>query len=262
MNFTNSPLTVHTRLSPNNYGLRTHAIDTITPHVVVGHASLTGLGDWFAKTSTQASSNYGIDDAGNIGMFVEEKNASWCSSNRANDQRAITIEIASDSTTPYAITDAALHGLIKLCVDVCKRNSIPKLLWAADKELLGKVDQQNVSVHRWLAPKGCPGDYLYGQLAYVADEVNKLLGGPAVIPATPVAPPATSAEPPYLVKIAATVLHYRKGPGVNYPVVGQVLRDEVYTITEEAFGRGASKWGCLKSGAGWVSLDYCVRVRR
>ena len=262
MNFTNSPLAVHTRLSPNNYGPRTHKIDTITPHVVVGHASLTGLGDWFAKTSTKASSNYGIDDAGNIGMFVEEKNAAWTSSNKENDQRAITIEIASDSTAPYAITDAALHGLIKLCIDVCKRNDIPKLLWAADKELLGKVDQQNISVHRWFAPKGCPGDYLYGQLAYVADEVNKSLGGSAAAPTVSPKPTMVSEAPPYLVKVDATVLHYRKGPGINYPVVGQILHDEVYTIIEEAFGRGASKWGRLKSGAGWVSLDYCIRVRR
>lgn len=53
----NSPLVKHTKLSPNNSGRRTHGIDRITIHCVVGHMSLQGLGDWFAKTSTQASSN-------------------------------------------------------------------------------------------------------------------------------------------------------------------------------------------------------------
>lgn len=262
MNFTNSPLVTHTHLSPNNYGLRTHVIDTISPHVVVGHASLTGLGNWFAQSSVKASSNYGIDDAGNIGMFVEEKNASWCTSNRVNDQRAVTIEIASDATSPYAISDAALRGLIKLCVDVCKRNGIPKLLWEADEKLLGQVDRQNVSVHRWFAAKACPGDYLYSKLSYVADEVNKILGSVVVIPATdsPAIPAKSSSGLPYKVKINATVLHYRNGPGTKYPVVGQVLKGEIYTIIEEAFGLGASKWGRLKSGAGWISLDYCTKV--
>lgn len=253
MSFTN-PLVSHIHLSPNTYGPRTAAIDTITPHVTVGHISLKDLGAWFAKSSTQASSNYGIDDIGDIGMFVEEPNASWCSSNKANDQRAVTIEIACDPTSPYAITDAALQSLIKLCVDICKRNKIPKLLWAADKNLLGKVDKQNISVHRWFAAKACPGDYLYGQLGYVAEEVNKLLG------AAVITPPVVATGVPYRAKINVDVLHYRKGAGINYPVIGQVLKGEVYTIIEEAYGRGASKWGRLKSGIGWISLDYCTKV--
>lgn len=262
MEFTNSPLVVHTHLSPNTYGLRTKSIDTITPHIVVGHASLKNLGNLFAEKSAKASSNYGIDDAGSIAMFVEEKKASWCTSNKENDQRAITIEIASDPTYPYTITDAALRGLIELCADICKRNNIPKMLWTADKELLGKVDQQNISVHRWFANKSCPGEYLYNQLGYVADEVNKILMAPATVNTPiPIVPPIQAAGLPYLVKINTEVLRYRKGPGTNYPVTGQVRKGEIYTITEESHGIGASKWGRLKSGVGWIALDYCVKVR-
>ena len=61
MGYTNSPMVVYTKLSPNHSGQRTMAIDRITPHCVVGQCTAEGLGDWFAKTSTQASSNYGID---------------------------------------------------------------------------------------------------------------------------------------------------------------------------------------------------------
>ena len=109
-------------------------IDRITPHCVVGQCTAEGLGDWFAKSSTQASSNYGIDRDGRVGLYVEEKNRSWCSSSNANDQRAITIECASDTSEPYAFRDVVYQTLIKLCVDICKRNGKKKLIWFGDKD--------------------------------------------------------------------------------------------------------------------------------
>lgn len=219
----------------------------------MGHLSLQTLGYVFAPVSRQASSNYGIDDEGRVGMYVEEKNRSWCSSSNANDQRAVTIEIASDKTHPqYAITDKAMEGLIKLCADICKRNGIPKLLWKADKSLIGQVDRQNITVHRWLAKDGrtCPGDYIYDRLGYVADEVNKIL-----LPEPNIIIPK---KPPYTVRILADTLQFRKSPGINSLVVGTVRRNEVYTIVEESFGTGASKWGRLKSGAGWIPIDSAL----
>ena len=118
MAYTNSSLVSYTKLSPNHSGKRTHSIDRITPHCVVGQCTAEGLGDWFAKSSTQASSNYGIDKNGRVGLYVEEKNRSWCYSSNANDQRAITIEFASDTTEPYAMNSKVYDGLIKLFVDI------------------------------------------------------------------------------------------------------------------------------------------------
>jgi len=247
----NSPLVSYTRLSPNNSGLRTHKIDTITPHCVVGHASLQTLGNIFAPIERRASSNYGIDDHGNVGMYVEEKNCSWCSSSESNDQRAITIEIASDNFYPYKITDKALNGLINLCVDICSRNNIPKLLWKADKSLIGQIDKQNMTVHRWFSPRECPGEYIYENLGMVADEANKILYKPEIV----------LPKFPYLVIVDTYALNYRRGPGMNHPINGVVHRNEVYTIVEEADGPGASKWGRLKSGAGWISLDFVKKMR-
>ena len=260
MGFTNSPLVKYTLLSPNHSGQRNHAIDTITIHCVVGHTSLQTLGNVFLPKSRKASSNYGVDDNGNVGMYVEEKNRSWCTSSAANDQRAITIEVCSDKTEPYKITDGALKGTILLCADICKRNGIRKLLWKADKSLIGKPDQQNMTVHRWFAAKSCPGDYIYERLGYIADEVNKILGSSAPTPVTPSTPaPTPTTNTSYRVRINTDVLNYRTGPGTNYPVAGQVKKNEVYTIVAEANGVGASKWGKLKSGAGWLSLDYCKK---
>lgn len=172
----NSPLVCHTNISPNKTSPRNHEIDTVTIHCVVGQVSAESLGNWFAKTSTEASSNYGVDKDGRIGMYVEEKDRSWCSSSRANDHRAITIEVASDTSAPYAVTDAAYSGLIKLLVDICKRNpGIKKLRWVNDKSLIGQVDVQNMTVHRWFANKSCPGDYLFDRYPDIAKKVNSLL---------------------------------------------------------------------------------------
>ena len=158
MKMSNSPLAVYKKLSPNHSGPRTHKIDTISPHCIVGNLSLETLGNVFASPKHQSSSNYGIDAYGKIGLYVEEKNRSWCSSSESNDQRAVTIEIACDPNSPYKMTDAAIKGLIALCIDICQRNDIPKLLWKNDKSLIGKIDKQNVTVHRWFAKKDCPGD--------------------------------------------------------------------------------------------------------
>lgn len=175
MEFTNSPLVSVTMLSPNHSGQRNHEIDTITIHCVVGQCTATSLGEIFLPEARQASSNYGIGFDGEIGMYVEEKNRSWCSSSPSNDHRAITIEVASDTTEPYAVTEAAYNALIDLLVDICKRNGIKELKWQADESLIGQVDKQNMTVHRWFANKSCPGTYLYERHPQIAAQVNERL---------------------------------------------------------------------------------------
>ena len=171
----NSSLVKYTKISPNKTSPRDHAIDTITIHCVVGQVSVERLGEIFTPTSKKASANYGIGFDGRVGMYVEEKDRSWCSSNADNDNRAITIECASDSKYPYAINDAVYKTLIELCADICKRNNIKELKWKADKSLIGQVDKQNMTVHRWFAKKSCPGQYIYERLGQIAEEVNKKL---------------------------------------------------------------------------------------
>ena len=181
MAYTNSSMVAYTKLSPNNSGQRTMAIDRITPHCVVGQCTAEGLGDWFAKSSTQASSNYGIDKDGRVGMYVEEKNRSWCSSSNANDQRAITIECASDTTEPYAFRDVVYQTLIKLCIDICKRNGKNKLIWFGDKaktlNYAPKNGEMILTVHRWFANKSCPGNWMYARMGDLAEKVTKALQG-------------------------------------------------------------------------------------
>ena len=326
MAYTNSPLVTYTKLTSNHSGQRKHIIDTITIHCIVGQWTAKQGCDYFANTDRQCSANYVVGKDGSIGLSVEEKNRSWCSggtdkygnpirvngiSGADNDHRAITIEVASDTTHPYAVTDQAYNALVRLVADICKRNGIKKLLWKGDKSLVGKVSEQNMTVHRWFAQKACPGDYLYNRHAQIAAEVNKLLGNASDTPAPP-KPPAqkalyrvrkswsdtksqlgafsvlanakslvdknpgykvfdengkvvyekggtSTASVPYIVRVTATDLYIRRGAGTNYGTNG-FIKPGVYTIVEEQDGQGATKWGKLKSGAGWISLDFVQKL--
>ena len=191
----NSKLVTYTKLSPNCTKPRNHVIDTITIHCFVGQVTAESgcNAKGFVKYNpiTGSSCNYVVGHDGSIGLCVEEANRSWCSggkdklgrtikvngfSGKDNDHRAVTIEVASDDKYPYAVTDKAYETLIELVADICKRNNIKKLLWKGDKSLVGKVDQQNMTVHRWFSTKECPGDYLYSRYGDIAAKVNKLLG--------------------------------------------------------------------------------------
>ena len=421
MAYTNSPLVTYTRLTKNRTSPRNHAIDTITIHCVVGQWTAKEGCDYFATTSREVSSNYIVGRDGSIGLSVEEKDRSWCTSSKANDNRAITIEVASDTSHPYAVTAEAYNALIRLVADICKRNGIKKLLWKADKSLIGQVGKQNMTVHRWFADKECPGAYLYERHGEIAEKVNDLLGventttsaknpekeiwdffigkglnsfavagimgnlyaesalNPKNLQSTyekklgftdtsyttavdkgmyrnfvkdsagyglaqwtywsrkqalldyaqsvnksigdlgmqlaflwkelqtykgvmttlksaksvreasdamltGFEKPANQSESvkvkrtsfgqkyydkyagekttdtSYSVKVTATVLNIRKQPTTKSAITGSIRAGGVYTIVEEADGTGASKWGKLKSGTGWIALDYTEKV--
>ena len=175
----NSKLVSVTKLSPNHSGLRTHAIDRITPHCVVGQLSAESICNCFTSPSREASCNYGIGTDGRVALVVEEKNRSWCSSSNANDQRAVTIECASGLEEPYTMNSKVYKSLVNLCVDICKRNSKTKLLWFNDKAKAlnynPKSNEMVITVHRWFDNKSCPGNWLYSRLGKLAKTVTKKL---------------------------------------------------------------------------------------
>lgn len=190
MEYTNSALVNHTRISPNRNSPRKHAIDTITIHCVVGQVSVETLGNIFANPNRGASSNYGIGYDGRVGMYVEERDRSWCSSSPDNDHRAVTIEVASDMSEPYAVTGKAYAALINLVADICKRNGIKKLVWSTDKNTrVHHLNGANMTVHRDFDNKSCPGTYLYNHHADIAAKVKAKLGA-ASTPAKPTPKPS------------------------------------------------------------------------
>ena len=346
-NMSNSSLVTCTVLSPNNSGKRTHAIDRITPHCVVGQLSASAIGNCFTSSSKKASCNYGIGKEGGVCLIVDESKRSWCSSSSANDQRAVTIECASDTTAPYAFNNTVYNKLIALCTDICKRNGKNKLIWFGDKnKSLNYNPASNemvLTVHRWFANKSCPGDWMYSRMGDLASKVTANLKGTSTTsnnttntststttatndsyPSVPftvnvlipdlnirtaangqvtgkttgkgkftitkvsgdwgllksnagwiylknasyvkidsaVAESATSTQTQtqtnnssYIVKITASALNVRKGPGTNYAITGCIKDKGRYTIIEENNG-----WGLLKSKLGWISLKYTKKI--
>jgi N-acetyl-anhydromuramyl-L-alanine amidase AmpD len=165
----NSKLVDYTKISPNSSNPRKSPISKITIHHVAGNVTVERLGETFARESRRASSNYGIGTDGRVGMYVEEANRSWCSSNAENDNMAITIEVANDGGSPdWHVSDKALAKLIDLCVDICQRNGIKKLNFTGDKN-------GNLTMHKYFVATACPGKYLESKFPYIAEEVNKRL---------------------------------------------------------------------------------------
>lgn len=260
----NSSLVTYTKLSPNNSGKRTHAIDTITIHCVVGHCTVKTIGNIFASTSRRASSNYGVDDWDGIGLYVDEANRSWCTSSNANDQRAITIEVASDTTAPYAFTDAAYETLTKLVVDICKRNGIKKLVWSTNKNnRIKHLNGCNLTVHRDYANKSCPGDWMYNRMGDFAKEVNKRLG--VTKPTQPTTPIVATPEPtPKLVPMKFKLNDIVDFKGGNYYVsstggkyyTGKPGRAKVTQIVKGAkYPYHVIRTESTTSVYGWVPAD-------
>ena len=187
----NSPLATYTRITKNKTSPRNHAIDTITIHCIVGQWTAKQGCDYFATTDRQCSANYVVGKDGSIGLSVDEKDRSWCSSNGTNDNRAITIEVASDTTHPYAVTAKAYAALLDLVTDICKRNGIKKLVWSTNKnDRVNHRNGCNMTVHRDFANKACPGEYLYSRHGKIAAEVNRRLQGASNGGGVVVTPPA------------------------------------------------------------------------
>lgn len=334
--FTNSPLVGYTNVTSKKTKNRANAIDRITPHCIVGQWTAKKGCDYFATTDRDCSSNYVIGCDGVIGLSVDEKDRSWCSSSSANDNRAVTIECASDAAEPYAFRDIVYEKLIELCTDICKRYGKKKLLWFNDKNTAlnykPKADEMVLTVHRWFAAKSCPGTWMYSRMGDLAAKVTAKLSGTAVqqpttqpeqstqtagfksgdivviaanatyysgkaIPSwvkakkwivksasgdrividksvdgqhavcSPINAKFLSKEQAaaaeefkqYKVRVSIKDLNIRSGAGTNFSKNG-ICPMGVFTIVAEANGTGATKWGKLKSGAGWISLDYVKKI--
>lgn len=238
----NSSLVNYTLISPNTYGKRTHKIDRITPHCMAIQWTEQQCLASFASRARQASCNYAIGKTGGVGLCLGEDMWAWCSSSTSNDNRAVTIECASNSYHPYAFNSKVYNKLVDLCEDICRRNGKTKLLWLGDKtktlNYTPKSDEIVLSAHRWFKAKACPGDWMYSRFGALATEVTNRLTN----------------FTPYKVKITE-VAAVRKKPTSASKKLMVLHPGGVYTIVKTK-----GKWGKLKSGAGWISLKKTKKV--
>ena len=234
----------------NNYskGRQGYKICKITPHHMAGKLTAKRCGELFQDPNRQASANYGIGYNGEIYCYVDEDNRAYTSSSKSNDCQAITIEVSNALIGgEWPISAAAWESLINLCVDICRRYGF-ELVYDG-------TPNGSLTRHNMFAATSCPGPYLQGKFPELVALVNARLEEQP----KPAPEPKPETSTNYLVKVKADVLNIRKGPGTNYDISGQIKDHGVYTIVAESDGTGASKWGKLKSGAGWISLDYVER---
>ena len=244
MAFTNSSLVSMVSISPNRSigrynivnGVRIAPITKITK-ITIHHWAGVGTLDTFKNIvmnpNREMSANYAIDVIGKIGLFCPEADRSWCSSSQWNDNRAITIEVSNSAygdASGWPISDASYKALIRLCVDICKRNGIPKLEFTGDKN-------GSLTYHYMYAATGCPGPYIKARTQQICNDVNAQL---------------QTASPRdvggYLVSLKANAPIYDTAGG---KVISKITKSTKYTIVKDK-KIGYITYGLLKSNAGWV----------
>ena len=284
-----SPLSVFERVSPNKGVPRAKSICRLTPHHMAGNLTIEamlGLPN-FVRTDVQnrVSTSYAVGSDGRAGLGCEETNRPITSSSTANDNEAITFEIANNGGAPdWRMSDAAINAWLDLAVEICRFYGYKKVNYQAKPanvtgsanvenwiKTWAKHDEMIITLHNWFQATTCPGPYFMRQLPWLVREMNKRLQdskwipeafvGEGAVPTIPNAPPATGGFKEYLVRVTAKALNVRKSPGTNSMIVRTLVNDQnTYTIVEEAQGQGASVWCKLKSGVGWVSGDHIRKV--
>lgn len=242
MAYTNSPLVAYTRISPNRNTPRNQPITKITIHHMAGIMSVEQFGELVANPARQMSSNYCIGSDGRIGLFCPESDRSWCSSSAWNDNRSITIEVSNCQIgEPWGIADKVYESLIKLCVDICKRNGIKKLEFTGDKN-------GSLTYHYMFAPTACPATWIRNHTHDICNKVNAQLN-------VAEAPKPVTKELYTKTLNSGTPIYTEIGKTAT----GKIATTTVYTIVEEKTINNI-KYGKLKSDAGWVELEKLKRT--
>lgn len=249
----NSNLVTYRRGS-NKYSSRGgRKITKIVIHHMSGKMTGRSCVDYFCTTRRQVSSTYCIGYAGDIAQNIDEAYRPWTTGNYWVDSQAVTIEVSNITRGPdWRVSDASMNALINLVTDICRRNGIKNCTYTGTKAGV-------LQMHKWYQSTDCPGPYLASKFSYIANEVNKRLGGKVSIPATPTPAPKTSSSSknytPGTYRVNVSALNYRSGAGTSYSKNGTIRDRGTYTITDIH-----QNWGRLKSGKGWICLDYCTKV--
>lgn len=168
----------------------------------------------------------------------------------------------SDTATAKAVAKRTYEAAVELFASLCKQYNL-------DPMKDGVIISHKEGCVRGVASNHGDPEHLWNQLGtgYTMNGFRKAVqaamkgGGVTTTPSTGnAATGGTGATvKPYLVRVTVSDLYIRKGPGTNYGKNG-FIAPGVYTIVAESAGAGATKWGKLKSGAGWISLDYAKTV--
>lgn len=216
-----------------------HKVDKIIVHYNAGNLTVEGC--YSVWQNREASAHYQVEDDGRIGQLVWDRDTAWHCGVFSQNQRSIGIEHANraDGT----ITEKCLDNGAHLVAALCHLYGLGRPEWL-----------RNVFPHKYFKSTSCPGQ-IYGSQkdAYIKRAqkwYDEMAGGGSQAETEPEPDMAS-----YTVKVTDTPLNIRKGPGTDKEIVGKITEPGVFTIVGEGSGPGSSRWGKLKSGAGWIALD-------
>ena len=205
---------------------RNHRIDRITPHYMAGYASAEACCKMFQSYSRKASANYCIGKDGEIFLNVEEANRAWTTGSAYNDNRAITIECANymDGSRYGVLPDVVWDSLVRLCIDICKRNGIYRINFTGS-------DSGNLTMHKWYQDTDCPGPWFSYQFQRLANEINDGLGVDG----------STTFAGTY--KVMVNTLNVRTKPSLDGVIVAQYHYGETVNLENFFISNDGFIWG-------------------
>ena len=227
---------------------RPWGITSVTIHHMAGDLDADACNRVWRNSGTSA--HYSIDRNGKIVQHVNDTDRAWACGdgvgvNSGGNDRSISIEHANCKNGPWLVHDAAIESGAHLVAALCRYYKLGRPQWG-----------KNVFPHRHWKSTACPGELAGSQNARYMRRAQEWYDAMCGGKPAPKPQPSTA----HRVKVTAPVLNIRRGPGTDSPIVGKITDRGVYTVTSEAPGPGSSKWGKLKSGAGWIALDLTERV--
>lgn len=211
--------------------------------IVVHHnAGILSVDDCYNTWQTrEASAHYQVETSGRIGQLVLDDNTAWHAGDWNTNLVSIGIEHANSAgaNQGWPISSATLENGAHLVASLCKLYGLGRPTW--------KV---NVFPHHYFVGTDCPGVLDGAQNAFYMSRAqawyDQMTGAPSPKPA-----PSTS----FRVKVGVPSLNIRTGAGTGYGANGAITDRGIYTIVATS-----GNWGRLKSGQGWICLDYTDRV--
>ncbi|MEF9623798.1 N-acetylmuramoyl-L-alanine amidase [Streptococcus dysgalactiae] len=212
-------------------------IDRIVIHHNAGTSDSAARRTWYISTGVGTSAHYQVTPD-KIWGCVSETSVAYHAGDYAVNQRSIGIEHLNDAGAPHwTIAEETYHNSAKLIADICQRYNIP-------------IDDKHIIPHRVVSATACPGGIDMAKLIRMAQEVAS---GAISKTEITVKPSGT-----FRVKISVSDLNIRKAPSVSSKSLG-FIKAGVYTIVETKQADGY-KWGKLKSGIGWIALNYTKKL--
>ena len=247
----NKPLSVR--------GLTLHSVGCAQP------SAMAFISTWNQPQVKKCTHGFIDGNTGEIYQTLSWKLSGWHAGGDANHTH-IGVEMCEPATIRYTtgtdfedldpsstktVVERTYASAVLLFAHLCQKFSLHPM---ADGVILSHKEEHR----RGIASNHGDPEHLWTNLGLTMDGFRRAVQSSMGMQSN--AQENTGPSVPFLGKVTVDALHIRSGPGTYTSVLGTIRDHGVYTFVETASGSGASLWGKLKSGAGWVSLDYVTTI--